>query len=75
MTLASDAVIPFRANIDRTAASGVRYVIQPGGAYIRQGDESMDASSRSFRGGDQRIVVFGSPKTVRSPRPRVDQFE
>ena len=32
VTLASDAFIPFRDNIDRAALSGVRYVIQPGGA-------------------------------------------
>jgi len=32
VTLGSDAFIPFRDNIDRAARSGVRYVIQPGGA-------------------------------------------
>jgi phosphoribosylaminoimidazolecarboxamide formyltransferase/IMP cyclohydrolase len=32
VTLGSDAFIPFRDNIDRAAQSGVRYVIQPGGA-------------------------------------------
>lgn len=32
VTLGSDAFIPFRDNIDRAAASGVEYVVQPGGA-------------------------------------------
>ena len=31
-TLGSDAFIPFRDNIDRAHASGVEYVVQPGGA-------------------------------------------
>ena len=32
VTLASDAFIPFRDNVDRAYASGVEYVAQPGGA-------------------------------------------
>ncbi len=32
VTLGSDAYIPFRDNIDRAQASGVAYVVQPGGA-------------------------------------------
>lgn len=32
VALASDAFIPFRDNIDRAHASGVEYVVQPGGA-------------------------------------------
>jgi phosphoribosylaminoimidazolecarboxamide formyltransferase/IMP cyclohydrolase len=32
VTLGSDAYIPFRDNIDRAHASGVEYVVQPGGA-------------------------------------------
>lgn len=32
VTLGSDAYIPFRDNIDRAQASGVEYVVQPGGA-------------------------------------------
>jgi phosphoribosylaminoimidazolecarboxamide formyltransferase/IMP cyclohydrolase len=32
VTLASDAFIPFRDNVDRARASGVDYVVQPGGA-------------------------------------------
>jgi AICAR transformylase/IMP cyclohydrolase PurH len=36
VTMASDAFIPFRDNIDRAALSGVRYVIQPGGAQREQ---------------------------------------
>jgi phosphoribosylaminoimidazolecarboxamide formyltransferase/IMP cyclohydrolase len=32
VTLASDAFIPFRDNVDRAHASGVEYVVQPGGA-------------------------------------------
>ena len=32
VTLGSDAFIPFRDNIDRAHASGVDYVVQPGGA-------------------------------------------
>jgi phosphoribosylaminoimidazolecarboxamide formyltransferase/IMP cyclohydrolase len=31
-TLASDAFLPFRDNVDRAAASGVEYIVQPGGA-------------------------------------------
>ena len=37
VTLASDAFIPFRDNIDRAQASGVEYVVQPGGA-VREAD-------------------------------------
>ncbi len=32
MALSSDAFFPFRDNLDRAAASGVRYVLQPGGS-------------------------------------------
>jgi len=32
VTLASDAYIPFRDNVDRAHASGVQYIVQPGGA-------------------------------------------
>jgi AICAR transformylase/IMP cyclohydrolase PurH len=32
-TLASDAFIPFRDNIDRADASGVDFVVQPGGSH------------------------------------------
>jgi phosphoribosylaminoimidazolecarboxamide formyltransferase/IMP cyclohydrolase len=32
VTLASDAFIPFRDNVDRAHASGVEYIVQPGGA-------------------------------------------
>jgi phosphoribosylaminoimidazolecarboxamide formyltransferase/IMP cyclohydrolase len=32
VTLASDAFIPFRDNVDRAHLSGVEYVVQPGGA-------------------------------------------
>ena len=32
VTLASDAFIPFRDNVDRAHTSGVEYVVQPGGA-------------------------------------------
>ncbi|HEX8966843.1 MAG TPA: phosphoribosylaminoimidazolecarboxamide formyltransferase [Chloroflexota bacterium] len=32
VTLASDAYIPFRDNVDRAHASGVEYIVQPGGA-------------------------------------------
>jgi phosphoribosylaminoimidazolecarboxamide formyltransferase/IMP cyclohydrolase len=32
VTLASDAFIPFRDNVDRAYASGVEYIVQPGGA-------------------------------------------
>jgi phosphoribosylaminoimidazolecarboxamide formyltransferase / IMP cyclohydrolase len=32
VTLGSDAFIPFRDNVDRAAASGVEYVVQPGGS-------------------------------------------
>ncbi|MCA1644442.1 MAG: phosphoribosylaminoimidazolecarboxamide formyltransferase [Chloroflexi bacterium] len=37
VTLGSDAYIPFRDNIDRAHASGVSYVVQPGGA-MRQSE-------------------------------------
>jgi phosphoribosylaminoimidazolecarboxamide formyltransferase / IMP cyclohydrolase len=37
VTLGSDAFIPFRDNIDRAHASGVDYVVQPGGA-VRDAD-------------------------------------
>jgi phosphoribosylaminoimidazolecarboxamide formyltransferase/IMP cyclohydrolase len=36
VTLGSDAFIPFRDNIDRAHASGVDYVVQPGGAVREQ---------------------------------------
>ena len=36
VTLASDAYIPFRDNVDRAHASGVEFVIQPGGAMRDQ---------------------------------------
>jgi phosphoribosylaminoimidazolecarboxamide formyltransferase/IMP cyclohydrolase len=36
VTLASDAYIPFRDNVDRAHASGVEYVVQPGGAQRDQ---------------------------------------
>jgi phosphoribosylaminoimidazolecarboxamide formyltransferase/IMP cyclohydrolase len=32
VTLGSDAYIPFRDNVDRAQASGVEYIVQPGGA-------------------------------------------
>ena len=32
VTLASDAYIPFRDNVDRAHASGVEYIVQPGGS-------------------------------------------
>ena len=32
VTLASDAFIPFRDNVDRAHASGVEFIVQPGGA-------------------------------------------
>lgn len=32
VSLASDAFFPFRDNIDRTSISGVKYIVQPGGA-------------------------------------------
>ena len=32
VTLGSDAYIPFRDNVDRDHASGVEYIVQPGGA-------------------------------------------
>lgn len=38
VALASDAFFPFRDNIDRARASGVRYVAAPGGSV---GDESV----------------------------------
>lgn len=37
VTLGSDAFIPFRDNVDRAQASGVEYIIQPGGA-LRETD-------------------------------------
>jgi phosphoribosylaminoimidazolecarboxamide formyltransferase/IMP cyclohydrolase len=37
VTLGSDAFIPFRDNIDRAQASGVEFVVQPGGA-LRDAD-------------------------------------
>ena len=37
VSMASDAFIPFRDNIDRAAMSGVRYVVQPGGS-VRDDD-------------------------------------
>jgi phosphoribosylaminoimidazolecarboxamide formyltransferase / IMP cyclohydrolase len=37
VTLGSDAFIPFRDNIDRAHASGVKFVVQPGGS-IREAD-------------------------------------
>src|SRR5262249_33555145 len=33
VTLASDAFIPFRDNVDRAHASGVECIVQPGGAH------------------------------------------
>ena len=36
VTLASDAYIPFRDNVDRAHASGVDYVVQPGGSLRDQ---------------------------------------
>ena len=36
VTLTSDAYIPFRDNVDRAHASGVEYVVQPGGAQRDQ---------------------------------------
>ena len=32
VTLGSDAFFPFRDSIDRAAASGVKYVLEPGGS-------------------------------------------
>jgi phosphoribosylaminoimidazolecarboxamide formyltransferase/IMP cyclohydrolase len=32
VTLASDAYIPFRDNVDRAYQTGVEYIVQPGGA-------------------------------------------
>ena len=37
VSLGSDAFIPFRDNIDRAAASGVKYVVQPGGSLRDDG--------------------------------------
>ncbi|GAC1319667.1 MAG: phosphoribosylaminoimidazolecarboxamide formyltransferase [Chloroflexota bacterium] len=37
VTLGSDAFIPFRDNVDRAQASGVEYIVQPGGG-IREPD-------------------------------------
>jgi AICAR transformylase/IMP cyclohydrolase PurH len=36
VTLGSDAYIPFRDNVDRAHASGVDYIVQPGGAMRDQ---------------------------------------
>jgi phosphoribosylaminoimidazolecarboxamide formyltransferase / IMP cyclohydrolase len=36
VALASDAYIPFRDNVDRAHASGVEYIVQPGGALRDQ---------------------------------------
>jgi phosphoribosylaminoimidazolecarboxamide formyltransferase/IMP cyclohydrolase len=36
VTLGSDAYIPFRDNVDRAHASGVEYIVQPGGALRDQ---------------------------------------
>jgi phosphoribosylaminoimidazolecarboxamide formyltransferase/IMP cyclohydrolase len=32
VTLGSDAFFPFRDSLDRAAASGVKYVLEPGGS-------------------------------------------
>ena len=45
VALASDAFIPFRDNIDRAHASGVGFVVQPGGA---QRDEDVIAACDSY---------------------------
>jgi phosphoribosylaminoimidazolecarboxamide formyltransferase/IMP cyclohydrolase len=45
VTLASDAFIPFRDNVDRAAASGVEFVVQPGGS---QRDEDVIAACDSY---------------------------
>jgi phosphoribosylaminoimidazolecarboxamide formyltransferase/IMP cyclohydrolase len=45
VTLASDAFIPFRDNVDRAHASGVNYVVQPGGA---QRDDDIIAACDSY---------------------------
>ena len=37
VTLGSDAYIPFRDNVDRAHASGVEFIVQPGGS-IRDAD-------------------------------------
>lgn len=37
VTLGSDAFIPFRDNVDRAQASGVRYIVQPGGGIRESG--------------------------------------
>jgi phosphoribosylaminoimidazolecarboxamide formyltransferase / IMP cyclohydrolase len=37
ISLSSDAFFPFRDNIDRAAASGVRYIVEPGGS-VRDDD-------------------------------------
>ena len=37
IALSSDAFFPFRDNIDRAAASGVKYVVEPGGS-VRDSD-------------------------------------
>ncbi len=45
VTLASDAFIPFRDNIDRAFASGVEFVVQPGGS---QRDADVIAACDSY---------------------------
>ncbi|MFN8535254.1 MAG: phosphoribosylaminoimidazolecarboxamide formyltransferase [Dehalococcoidia bacterium] len=45
VTLGSDAYIPFRDNLDRASRSGVRYVVQPGGALR---DESVIAAADGY---------------------------
>jgi phosphoribosylaminoimidazolecarboxamide formyltransferase / IMP cyclohydrolase len=45
VSLASDAFIPFRDNIDRAHSSGVEYVVQPGGA---QRDEDVIAACDEY---------------------------
>ena len=37
VSLASDAFFPFRDNIDRASQSGVRFIVQPGGATREEG--------------------------------------
>jgi phosphoribosylaminoimidazolecarboxamide formyltransferase / IMP cyclohydrolase len=50
LCLSSDAFIPFRDNVDRAAATGVRYVAHPGGALRH---ESVAAAAR-----EHGITVF-----------------
>lgn len=45
LALASDGFIPFRDNIDRASASGVRYVIQPGGSAR---DQDVEDACRAY---------------------------